>query len=101
MISSCTKKSCTLFSRFFSTKAELEAKLKEVLTKKDRFSHLSVEYDNLLLWLDDSQKLYPSEENLKIMDKVRLEKENALKIVHDAEIEEADINKQLKDIVVK
>ena len=101
MISSYSKKSCLLFSRFFSTKAELETKLKELLTKKDRFSHLSTEYDNLLLWLDDAQKLYPSDENLKIIEKVKIEKENALKIVHDAEIEEASINEELKNIVVK
>lgn len=101
MLSAYSKKSCSLFSRFFATKAELETKLKDLLTKKDRFTHLSAEYDNLLLWLEDAQKLFPSEENLKIIDKVKKEKENAIKIVHDAEIEEKSINEQLKNIVVK
>ena len=101
MISSYTRKSFALLSRFFSTKAELETKLKEALTKKDRFSHLNVEYDNLLIWLNDCQKLYPSEDNIKLIDRVKKEKEYAIQMVHDAEEDEASINKQLKNIVVE
>lgn len=94
-------KSLPMFSRYFPTKIELETKLKEALKKKDRFSHLNVEYENLLIWLNDCQKLYPSDENIKLIDRVKKEKENAIKMVHDAEEDEANINKQLKNIVVE
>ena len=89
----------SLFSRCFSTEKELKDKLKKVIDEKERFIKLDHEYNELIEWLKEAEKVHHSNNHEKTIDSVKKQQEYYLQVLKKKENEEREIRKELKSLI--
>lgn len=87
------------FRRFFPTRIELETKLKDLTKEEDRCVHLNKEYEEIIQWLNEAQKAFPSDDNLALLKKVEDRKIENIEVLHKTNEEIAQIKSSLKQFV--